>query len=137
MSVSSLEGMCCYLEALLQQILAEIKSLKNDSTRTKEAIKEMTSDIRDIRGLMKNFTAELENSNSQQAENTDIIRAILYNMEEFNAKLDGLTLHTASKEALNAVATKTDLIPISEKLNQLTAGLATHETEIRRLKAVK
>ena len=125
------------MEALLQQILAEIKSLKNDSTRTKEALNEMSHELRDIRSLMKNFAAKLENSSSQQTENTDIIKAILYNMEEFNAKLDGLTLHTASKEALNAVATKTDLIPISEKLNQLTAGLASHETEIRRLKAVK
>lgn len=106
MSVSSLEGMCCYLEALLQQILAEIKSLKNDSTRTKEVLNEMSHELRDIRSLMKNFAAELENSSSQQTENTDIIKAILYNMEEFNAKLDGLTLHTASKEALNAVATK-------------------------------
>ena len=125
------------LETVLQEILTEIQDFKAETRRTNGSIQELKAVVSTLTVKLELLDTNVENAAIQQQENTDIIKALLYNMEEFNAKLDGLTLHTASKEALNAVATKTDLLPISEKLNQLTAGLATHETEIRRLKAVK
>ena len=125
------------METVLQEILTEIQDFKAETRRTNGSIQELKAVVSTLTVKLELLDTNVENAAIQQQENTDIIKALLYNMEEFNAKLDGLTLHTASKEALNAVATKTDLLPISEKLNQLTAGLATHETEIRRLKAVK
>ena len=43
---------------------------------------------------------ELSAIKTQQQENTDLINALIHNIEVANAKIDGLTLNTATKNAV-------------------------------------
>lgn len=125
------------LETVLQEILTEIKSLKAEARRTNGSIQELKAVVSTLNGKLELLDTNAENAAVQQQENTDIIKALLYNMEEFNAKLDGLILHTASKDSLQNLSTKEDIHQLDIKINRLSGQLSSHETEIHRLKAVR
>ena len=125
------------METILQEILTEIKGLKAETRRTNGSIQELKAVVSTLNGKLKLLDTNVENAAIQQQENTDIIKALLYNMEEFNAKLDGLILHTASKNSLQNLSTKEDIQQLDIKINRLSGQLSSHETEIHRLKAVR
>jgi chromosome segregation ATPase len=125
------------LETVLQEILTEIKGLKAEIRRTNGTIQELKAVVSTLNGKLELLDTNVENATIQQQENTDIIKALLYNMEEFNAKLDGLILHTASKDSLQNLSTKEDIHQLDIKINRLSGQLSSHETEIHRLKAVR
>jgi len=125
------------LETVLQEILTEIKGLKAEIRRTNGTIQELKAVVSTLNGKLELLDTNVENAAIQQQENTDIIKALLYNMEEFNAKLDGLILHTASKDSLQNLSTKEDIHQLDIKINRLSGQLSSHETEIHRLKAVR
>lgn len=125
------------LETILQEILTEIKGLKAETRRTNGSIQELKAVVSTLNGKLELLDTNVENAAIQQQENTDIIKALLYNMEEFNAKLDGLILHTASKDSLQNLSTKEDIHQLDIKINRLSGQLSSHETEIHRLKAVR
>ena len=125
------------METVLQEILTEIKSLKAEARRTNGSIQELKAVVSTLNGKLELLDTNAENAAVQQQENTDIIKALLYNMEEFNAKLDGLILHTASKDSLQNLSTKEDIHQLDIKINRLSGQLSSHETEIHRLKAVR
>lgn len=125
------------METVLQEILTEIKSLKAEARRTNGSIQELKAVVSTLNGKLELLDTNAENAAVQQQENTDIIKALLYNMEEFNAKLDGLILHTASKDSLQNLSTKEDIHQLDIKISRLSGQLSSHETEIHRLKAVR
>lgn len=125
------------METVLQEILTEIKGLKAEIRRTNGTIQELKAVVSTLNGKLELLDTNVENAAIQQQENTDIIKALLYNMEEFNAKLDGLILHTASKDSLQNLSTKEDIHQLDIKINRLSGQLSSHETEIHRLKAVR
>ncbi len=125
------------METILQEILTEIKGLKAETRRTNGSIQELKTVVSTLTGKLELLDTNVENAAIQQQENTDIIKALLYNMEEFNAKLDGLILHTASKDSLQNLSTKEDIHQLDIKINRLSGQLSSHETEIHRLKAVR
>ena len=125
------------METILQEILTEIKGLKAETRRTNGSIQELKAVVSTLTAKLELLDTNVENAAIQQQENTDIIKALLYNMEEFNAKLDGLILHTASKDSLQNLSTKEDIQQLDIKINRLSGQLSSHETEIHRLKAVR
>ena len=125
------------METVLQEILREIQDFKAETRRTNGSIQELKAVVSTLTGKLELLDTNVENAAIQQQENTDIIKALLYNMEEFNAKLDGLILHTASKNSLQNLSTKEDIQQLDIKINRLSGQLSSHETEIHRLKAVR
>lgn len=94
------------LEKILDQILHEIQSLKEGQ----------------------------QNIEIQLNENTQIIKALIHRTEELDAKFDGLLHNTATKEALDKLATKDD---INAQFEVLNSRLFQNEVEVQRLKAIK
>lgn len=86
-----------------------------------ELLKQMLSEIRTI-------NQRLDNLEGQVKENTDIIKAIQHNTEVINAKIDGLTINTASKDSVANLDAKFDV---------LNNRLFQQEAAIHQLKAVK
>ncbi|MCE5285811.1 MAG: hypothetical protein LLG02_08195 [Pelosinus sp.] len=64
-------------------------------------------------------------SKTQQNETTDIVKAIQHNTEVIGAKVDGLTVTTASKEAVADLDAKFDV---------LNKRLFQQEADLQRLK---
>ncbi|NCB77887.1 MAG: hypothetical protein EOM42_12515 [Negativicutes bacterium] len=69
-----------------------------------------------------------DNLEGQVRENTDLLKAIQHNTEVLNAKVEALTLTTASKDAVAR---------LDAKFEVLNARLFQQEVEIHQLKAIK
>lgn len=78
---------------------------------------------------LENNFAELKKDvghiKGQQRENTDMIRALLHNQEVANAKLEALELNTATRESVEKLASK---------MNVLNQRLFNQEAEVDTLK---
>lgn len=102
-----------------------------------ELLRQLVSGQEDIvrrLGGIENCMSGLE---IQVQENTDLINALIHNVEVANAKIDGLALNTVSKEALSNLATKEDLNHLTAQIKVLSTHLFDQEVEIHKLKAVK
>lgn len=80
---------------------------------------------------------EAGNCKGQLTENTALLQALMPNVELVNAKVDGLTVNTLSKEALADLATKEDIKRLDTKFEIVNSKLFNQEVEIYQLKAVK
>lgn len=74
---------------------------------------------------LNTLETKLGNLEGRTKENTDLIHALINRTDIIDAKLDGLTVSTASKEALDQ---------IDAKLDVLNARLFKSETDIQLLK---
>lgn len=102
------------MEEILKQILSEVHSLKTGQQQLITEVSSLKSDVSDIKG--------------QLTETNDIVKALLHRTEELDAKMDGLAINTASKEAV---------ADLDAKFEVLNARLFHQEAELYKLKAVK
>ena len=93
-----------------------------------DILKQILSRLDNIDNGQKQILDRLDNLEGQTRENTNIIKAIQHNTEVLNAKLDGLTITTASKDAIAKLDAKFDV---------LNTRLFQQEAEIHQLKAIK
>lgn len=75
-----------------------------------------------------NLATRLENVEGQLMETNGILKALMHNTEELNAKYDGLLNITASKESIDRLETKIDI---------LTHRVLAQDGEIQLLKKAK
>ncbi len=81
-----------------------------------------------LEGRFDTIEGRFDNLEGQVRENTDLLKAIQHNTEVLNAKVEALTLTTASKDS----AARLDA-----KFEVLNARLFQQEVEIHQLKAIK
>lgn len=117
------------MEEILKQILEgqnqlakEIQSLKNGQQQLTKRLDIIEQDM---------------GTKNQQDETIQIVKTIQHNSEVLNAKLDGLTVTTASKEALTNLATKEAIADLSAQFRVLNDRLFRQEVEVDKLKIAK
>ena len=81
-----------------------------------------------LEGRFDTLEGRFDNLEGQVRENTDLLKAIQRNTEVLNAKVEALTLTTASKDAVAR---------LDAKFEVLNARLFQQEVEIHQLKAIK
>ena len=81
-----------------------------------------------LEGRFDTIEGRFDNLEGQVRENTDLLKAIQHNTEVLNAKVEALTLTTASKDAVAR---------LDAKFEVLNARLFQQEVEIHQLKAIK
>ena len=81
-----------------------------------------------LEGCFDTIEGRFDNLEGQVRENTDLLKAIQHNTEVLNAKVEALTLTTASKDAVAR---------LDAKFEVLNARLFQQEVEIHQLKAIK
>ena len=81
-----------------------------------------------LEGRFDTLEGRFDNLEGQVRENTDLLKAIQHNTEVLNAKVEALTLTTASKDAVAR---------LDAKFEVLNARLFQQEVEIHQLKAIK
>ena len=81
-----------------------------------------------LEGRFDTIEGCFDNLEGQVRENTDLLKAIQHNTEVLNAKVEALTLTTASKDAVAR---------LDAKFEVLNARLFQQEVEIHQLKAIK
>lgn len=87
-----------------------------------------------MEGSISTIKEEIVNIKSQQQENTDLINALLHNVNVANAKIDGLTVSTLSKDVAANLASKADVAVIDTKLDLLNARLFKQEADLQLIK---
>jgi hypothetical protein len=92
------------------ELTSEVSGLKNDISSLKSEVSAIKSDM---------------GTKDQQDETLQIVKAIQHNSEMLNAKVDGLTVTTASKEAVADLDAKFDV---------LNKRLFQQEADLQRLK---
>ncbi|MCE5285532.1 MAG: hypothetical protein LLG02_06770 [Pelosinus sp.] len=98
------------------------------------------TDVRltNIESQLKTTDVRLSNVESQLTETNGIVKALMHRTEELDAKLDGLAMNTASKEALTRIeanmATKRDLFNVADDVSFLVRKAAEHDLAIRKLR---
>ena len=80
-----------------------------------------------LEGRFDTIEGRFDNLEGQVRENTDLLKAIQHNTEVLNAKVEALTLTTASKDAVAR---------LDAKFEVLNARLFQQEVEIHQLKAI-
>lgn len=113
------------MEELLKQILGEIKSIKNE-------VQDIKVEVQNLKTGQQQIIEHIDNLEGQTRENTDIIKAIQHNTEATSAKVDGLTVNTASKTALATLSKNVD--DIGSDLSFLVRKAAKHDDDIRQLR---
>lgn len=103
------------------QLVAEVTSINQRLNSLESNVSAITSDM----SAVKEDTSEIR---TQQHENSEFIQALLHRTEELDAKLDGLAINTASKEAV---------ADLDAKFEVLNARLFHQEAELYKLKAIK
>ena len=83
----------------------------------------------------KEVNERFDRIETQQRENTDVIKAIRHNQEHICAEIDALKTHTASAEALAEV--KAEITDTNVGVDELNKRLFAQEKEIGKLKLVK
>ena len=78
---------------------------------------------------------KLSNLETQQQENTDLINALIHNVTVANAKLDGLTISTATRESVVRVGKNVDRL--GTDMSFLLRKAAEHDDDIRELRQAK
>ena len=81
-----------------------------------------------LEGRFDTLEGRFDNLEGQVRENTDLLKVIQHNTEVLNAKVEALTLTTASKDAVAR---------LDAKFEVLNARLFQQEVEIHQLKAIK
>ena len=81
-----------------------------------------------LEGRFDTIEGRFDNLEGQVRENTDLLKAIQHNTEVLNAKVEALTLTTASKDAVAR---------LDAKFEVLNSRLFQQEVEIHQLKAIK
>jgi hypothetical protein len=92
--------------------------------------------------ILKQILIRLESIEVQQRENTDIVKALIHRTDELDAKFDGLLLTTATKESIDQIDKKLDIITQlqltqGESINILALRQLQQESEIALLKKAK
>jgi hypothetical protein len=85
--------------------------------------------------FQKAVLLELAHIKAQQKENTDLISALIHNTEMANAKIDGLTVNTASNESVSRI--EKHLNRLATDISFLVRKAAEHDDDIRELRQVK
>lgn len=90
------------VEEILKQLLEGQKQLFAAQQQLFSEMSGLNSEVAAMKSDMATKT--------QQNENTAIIKAIMHNVETITAKVDGLTVNTASKEAVALLDAKFDVL---------------------------
>lgn len=124
------------MEEILKQILEGQNKLIKEVQVLKEGQQQFT---KCIDTLTKRLDTVEQNMGTkvQQDETIDIVKAVQHNSEILNAKVDGLTVTTASKDVLATLATKEDIAVLNSKFNVLNNRLFDQEANLLRLKEAK
>ena len=78
---------------------------------------------------------DISDIKAQQQENTDLINALIHNVTVANAKLDGLTISTATKESVVRLSKNID--SLGTDISFLVRKAAEHDDNIRELRQAK
>lgn len=139
------------LKAGQQELREEFSGLKAGQQRLEEGQSRLRRDFIGLRqdqqelrkefdGLQQGQQALREDVGSirgQLNENTALIRSLMHNVETVNAKVDGLTVSTLTKDVFEQLATKEDIKRLDTKFEVVNSRLFNQEVEIHQLKAVK
>jgi chromosome segregation ATPase len=131
------------MEAILNQILVELKIVKADVGNLKTDIQEVKTDIGYLKADMQEVKTDIGNLKSdmqivklRQDESFQFIHAIRHNQELTNAKIEGLAMDVHS---IHGVLTA--LKDGQERQDRILESLAMRsleqETDIRELKRIK
>lgn len=120
-----------------QALQEEFGSLKTGQQRLEEGQSRLRGDFIGLKQSQEALQEEVGNIKGQLGENTALIRALMHNMETVNAKVDGLTVSTLTKDVLEQLATKEDIKRLDTKIEVVNSRLFNQEVEIHQLKAVK
>lgn len=112
-------------EEILKQILQEIKEIKAE-------IGDMKVDITDMKVDITGIKADQVTMKSQIAENTQLLKAVIHRQDEFDAKMDGLTLDVAKIHGEVSTLNNT-VSEIRENQTSIHQMLGEHEVTIRSL----
>lgn len=120
------------VEELLKQLLEgqnklfkEVQSLNEGQNKLSKDVQSLNEGQNKLSADVHNLSERIENLEGQAMENTGIIKAIQHNTEVVGAKVDGLTVNTANKEAVANLDAKFDL---------LNNRLFQQEADLQRLK---
>ena len=113
------------MEELLRQILGRLDRMEQQN---ETRFNSLEGRFDNLEGRFDNLEGRFDNLEGQVRENTDLLKALQHNSEVLNAKVEALTLTTASKEAVAR---------LDAKFEVLNARLFQQEVEIHQLKAIK
>ncbi|WP_240375660.1 hypothetical protein [Bacillus piscicola] len=123
-------------EALLQQILIEMKTMKDDIAVIKSEQTSMKDDIALIKSEQTSMKDDITLIKVQLNENTDLTRAIRDRQEETNAKLEALSMDTHQLHG-DIVSLKANESRQDKILESLAARSLEQETDLRDLKRAR
>lgn len=116
------------MEKILQQILEGQYKLIEEQKKLAEEQKKFAEEQKKLTEEQKKTNQRLENVEGQVKENNVFIQALIHRTDELEAKFDGLLHTTATKDSINTLNTKFDLL--NDRLFQ-------QETELRLLKTAR
>ncbi len=126
----------------LSSLKTEVSSMKSELSSVKTEVSGMKTELSSVKteqSSMKteqsSMKTELSDMKAQQQENTDLINALIHNVAVANAKLDGLTISTATKESVIRVSKNIDRL--GTDMSFLVRKAAEHDDDIRELRQIK
>lgn len=120
------------MEELLKQILEGQKQLFEGQKQLFSEVSGIKGEVFSIKSEVQDLSVRMKSLESQARENTDVIKAIQHNTEIIGAKVDALTVTTASKESMTALSKNVD--DIGSDLSFLVRKAAKHDDDIRQLR---
>ena len=112
--MSNMESRMEGIESRMDGMESRMDGMESQMNDMQSQMGNMESRMDGMESQMNNGFAqvheELDELKTQQRENTDIIKAVRYNQEHFNAELAGLKLYTASARSVEKLSTKFDVI---------------------------
>jgi hypothetical protein len=106
-----------------------------------ELLKKLLEGQNQLFEKISNIDQRLENVEGQLSETNGIVKSLVHNTEELNAKYDGLLNVTASKDAIerieSSMATKKDLFAVADDVSFLVRKAAEQDSAIRKLRMVE
>ena len=112
--MSNMESRMDGMQAQMNAMESRMSNMESRMEGIESRMDGMESRMDGMESQMNNGFAqvheELDELKTQQRENTDIIKAVRYNQEHFNAELAGLKLYTASARSVEKLSTKFDVI---------------------------
>lgn len=115
-------------EEFQKLVLGQLTELTKGQQRLATGQQQLTDTV-------SNINRRLENVEGQLSETNSIVKSLLHNTEELDAKFDGLLNVTASNSSVEEITNKLDRM--AGDITFLVRKAAEHEDDIRKLKLIK
>ena len=133
--LSSLKTEVSSMKSELSSVKTEVSGMKTELSSLKTEVSGMKTEQSSMKTEQSSMKTELSDMKAQQQENTDLINALIHNVAVANAKLDGLTISTATKESVIRVSKNIDRL--GTDMSFLVRKAAEHDDDIRELRQIK